>query len=185
MSQSNVQITFGAADDVEPSHITNFEDVTSFGLDPADEARLLELQDECTFGWVTKDGSPMSSIVNFVYDRGLFFVTTAVQRPRVKALMRDPRCVIVISSKGTAISVSQTVTYKATVEILSDRETKDWFYPALSARKHRDIEKAREYAAMLDSPDRVILRITPVKRVSYDGAKKAEATRLSREAGAI
>ena len=170
---------------MEPSHITNFEDVTSYGLNPSDEDRLLALQDECSFGWVTKDGSPMSSIVNFVYRDGLFYVTTAIQRPRVKALTRDPRCVIVISSKGTGITVSQTVTYKGTVEFLSDRETKDWFYPALSARKHTDSEKAREYAAMLDSPDRVILKITPVKRVSYDGAKKAEATRLSREAGAI
>ncbi len=151
----------------------NFEDVRSLSLDAEAEATLLELQDECTLTWITRDGSPMSSIVNFVSHDGLFYVTTAVQRPRVTAFRRDPRCTLVISSKGTEISFSQTVTYKGMVTILDDDATKQWFYPALSARKFPDQpERAQWYANMLDSPNRVILRITPTKRISYDGSKK-------------
>jgi len=65
------------------------------------------------------------------------------------------------------------VTYKGTVDIHDDEETKSWFYPALAARKFpTDAERAAWYADMLDSPNRVILCINPTKRVSYDGRKK-------------
>ncbi|MFM7745824.1 MAG: hypothetical protein ACKO8T_09205 [Actinomycetota bacterium] len=43
----------------------NFEDVRAFSPSEADKAHLLSLQDECTLTWITRDGSPMSSIVNF------------------------------------------------------------------------------------------------------------------------
>ena len=150
-----------------------FEDVRSFSLSEADEATLLTLQDECTLTWITRDGSPMSSIVNFVARDGRFYITTAAQRPRVAAFRRDPRCTIVISAKGTSIGISQTVTYKGTATILDDGPTKAWFYPALARRKFpADPERAKWYAEMLDSPNRVVLEISPTKRVSYDGRKK-------------
>lgn len=65
------------------------------------------------------------------------------------------------------------MTYKGTVDIHDDEETRSWFYPALAARKFlTDTKRVAWYADMLDSPNRVVLRINPTKRVSYDGRKK-------------
>ena len=80
----------------------------------------------------------------------------------------------------------RTVTYKGTARILDDRETKEWFYQALAERLYGGNDsRVREFAAMLDSPDRIVIEITTGLRVGYDGAKMAEATRKAREAGIL
>ena len=43
--------------------ITNYEEVGVYDLDPENENRLIDEQNELTFGWVTKDGSPMAAIM--------------------------------------------------------------------------------------------------------------------------
>ena len=40
-------------------NIKDYEDVTVYGLDPGTEDQLIAEQNELTFCWVTKDGSPM------------------------------------------------------------------------------------------------------------------------------
>ena len=60
------------------------------------------------------------------------------------------------------------------------------FYPALADRLYgSNPERAAEFAKMLDSPDRIIIEVTPGLRVGYDGAKMAAATTRSREAGVL
>jgi len=46
--------------------IKDYEDVTVYGLDAAREAELIEQQNECTFVWVTRDGSPMAVIMSYL-----------------------------------------------------------------------------------------------------------------------
>ena len=46
---------------MEEKLITNYEDVTVYGLDADTEVLLLAQQKELTFCWTTKDGSPMAS----------------------------------------------------------------------------------------------------------------------------
>ena len=67
---------------------------------------------------------------------------------------------------------SKTVTLKGRCKVHESREIKDWFYPAFSEHlRPGDEAGAREFAAMLDSPLRVILEVTPEKFISYDGSK--------------
>jgi nitroimidazol reductase NimA-like FMN-containing flavoprotein (pyridoxamine 5'-phosphate oxidase superfamily) len=167
------------------SLIKNYEDVTVYGLDTDQEAELVALQNECTFVWTTRDGSPMAVIMSYLEHDGKFWMTASGQRKRVPALRRDGRCAIVISSTGTPLRAGMTVTYKGQCEILEDDETKAWFYPALAERlmSKWGQERVDEFAKMLGSPRRVIMQVTPGLRVGYDGNKMHQATVKSRDAG--
>jgi hypothetical protein len=61
--------------------------------------------------------------------------------------------------------------------VREDRETKDWFYPEFARHLRRDDAAAAEaFAKMLDSPLRVVLEVTPVKFITYDGVKMFQHT---------
>ncbi len=168
--------------------ITNYEDVTVYGLDPEREAQMIDEQNECTFGWVTKDGSPMAAIMSyFRTDDGKIWMTASGQRKRIPAIRRDARVVVTITSTGTSMRPGKTVTYKGIATVHDDDETKQWFYPRLAERLMGKYgpERVVEFATMLDSPRRVVVSIEPTVRVGYDGDKMSEATRKAREAGVI
>ena len=167
--------------------ITNYEDVTVYGLDADTEVLLLAQQKELTFCWTTKDGSPMASILSYFYADGKFWMTSAAHRKRVPAIRRDPRVALVIKSANLPMGGSRTVTYKGTARVLDDVDTKKWFYRALAERLYETFgeNRVKEFAMMLDSPDRIIIEVTPGLRVGYDGAKMGAATTKSREAGIL
>ena len=155
----------------------NYEDVTVYTLDNADEENMLKLQTECTFIWANKEGWPLGVIMSYVWAKGCFWITLTSQRARVPAMRRDNRCAVCVTSKGSKAGQSQTVTYKGRCEILEDDETKAWFYPALAAALNpKDEQWQRNFAGFLDSPRRVIFKITPTQRIGYDGRKMGEAT---------
>ena len=155
----------------------DYEDVTVYTLESEDEERLLKLQNECTFIWANKEGWPVGVIMSYVWAKGCFWVTLSSQRARVPAMRRDNRCAGCITSKGTRAGSNQTVTYKGTCEILDDDETKAWFYPALAeALNPADEQWQKNFTGFLDSPRRVIFKITPTQRIGYDGRKMGEAT---------
>lgn len=147
-----------------------YEDVTLYGLTPEREQELLDKQIECNFIWTNKDGHGLGVIMNFVAKDGSIWVTATSQRARVKALRRDPRASIVISSMGTDMGPGKTVTYKGTVKIHEDQETKDWFYPEMakiiSPYPAPTFEAAMEH---LDTPLRVVIELIPEKKIVFDG----------------
>jgi hypothetical protein len=165
--------------------IKNYEDVTKYGLDEADEKQMIEEQNECTFCWTTADGSAMAVIMSYLEKDGKFWLTASSQRKRIPALRRDPRCCIVITSTGAPMGRNKTVTYKGTAVIHDDAETKGWFYDALAVRlrSHLGPDAVKLFAKFLDSPRRVIIEMTPGLRVGYDGAKMGRDTMKSVEAG--
>ncbi len=154
------------------------EDVTVYGLGSDDEAALLDAQDECVFMWTNKEGWPVGVVMSYVWANGRFWLTASGQRARVPAVRRDGRVCISVSSSGTDLDGSQTVTYKGVCTVHDDRETKDWFYPALVARIRRDADAAYQqyYVDVLDSPRRVVLEVEPTQRIGFDGRRMHRAT---------
>jgi general stress protein 26 len=165
--------------------IKDYEDVTVYGLDADQEAELLAQQNECTFCWTTRDGSPMAVIMSYVYHHGRFWLTASGQRKRVPAVRRDGRVAVVITSSGTDVGAGRAVSYKGTARVLDDAVSKEWFYPALAERLVGHLGPARvaECARFLDSPRRVILEVTPGVRVGFDGSKMHALTEEARAAG--
>ena len=73
----------------------DYEDVTKYGLNQANEAELLAKQIECTFIWSNSQGHPLGVIMNYVFRDGRIWLTASSQRARVPAVRRDPRAFII------------------------------------------------------------------------------------------
>lgn len=162
-----------------------YEDVTLYRLTPEREQELLHKQIECNFIWTNKEGHGMGVIMNYVARDGSIWLTATRQRPRIKALQRDPRATVVISSMGTDMGPGKQLTYKGRVVLHEDQATKDWFYPALadiiSPYPAPTPEAAMEY---LDTPLRVIIELIPEKAIKFDGDAIARASQEGNIPGA-
>ena len=147
----------------------DYEDVSIFTLSDEREEALLRAQTECTFMWATATGDPMGVIMNYLFHDGHFWLTATRRRKRIPALERDPRVALAISSRGTQIGTSQSITYKGTAVLRDDDTTKRWFYPALAASvRPEDPARQAAFVAHLDSPGRVVIDVTPTLRVGFD-----------------
>ncbi|MFO7591063.1 MAG: pyridoxamine 5'-phosphate oxidase family protein [Acidimicrobiia bacterium] len=154
-----------------------FEDLREYRLEPADEEALLLEQTECTFIWANREGWPVGVIMAYLWRDGRFWLTAAAGRARVKAVRRDPRVSVCVSSIGTTQGMQRTVTYKGMCKVLDDAETKAWFYPALAAALIPGDQRFQQgFARFLDSPDRVVLEVEPGQRIDHDGVKMLKAT---------
>lgn len=140
-----------------------------FTLSDAREHTLLDRQTECTFMWTTSAGDPVGVIMNFVVHEGAIWLTCTRRRKRVPAVEARPRVAVAISSRGTDIGVSQAVTYKGSATVLDDEATLQWFYPILAAKVRPGNPEAQSaFAAHLDSPGRVVIRVDPDARIGFD-----------------
>ncbi len=160
----------------DTEEISDYEDVSVYTLDGPTEEDLLRAQNELTFIWANREGWPVGVIMSYVFRHGRFWCTASAQRKRIAAVRRDPRVSVTVTSKGSSLGANKSVTYKGLCTVRDDAETKQWFYPALSAAINPDDpDRARRFARFLDSPRRVILEITPQGRIGYDGAKMRAA----------
>jgi len=155
--------------DSDSDYVHNYDDVSIFELSDDREATLVDTQTECTFMWTTKTGDPVGVIMNFVFDQGRFWMTCTRRRKRVPAIEARPRVAVAISSRGTDIGVSQSITYKGTATVHEDPEIASWFYPALAARVRPGApEKQAAFVSHLEGPDRVVIEIVPDTRIGFD-----------------
>jgi hypothetical protein len=157
----------------EPAHTDDYtdsyEDVSMFTLSDDREETLLDKQTECTFMWSTRAGDPVGVVMNFVHHDDAFWLTCTRRRKRVPAIEARPRVAVAITSRGTDIGISQAVTYKGNATVLDDAATLAWFYPVLAAKvRPGDPDAQRAFAAHLDSPGRVVIRIDPDARIGFD-----------------
>jgi general stress protein 26 len=158
-------------------HPENYEDVTIYGLDQDDEQELLTRHNECTFIWSNKEGWPVGVIMSFIWRDGFFWLTASAQRARIAAVRRDPRVCIVVTSTGSPLPRNKTVTWKGTCEIIDDRSVKDWFYRDFAdALMGGPGPRSDAFVEFLDSPRRVVLKVSPTQRIGYDGTKMFRAS---------
>ncbi len=150
-------------------YVDSYEDVSVFALAPADELTLLDTQTECTFMWTTTEGDPVGVIMNHLFADGRFWLTCTRRRKRVPAIEARPRVAIAVSSRGTDIGRSQSITYKGSAVVHDDEATRSWFYPALAAKvRPGDETKQAAFAAHLDTPGRVVIEVVPDVRIGFD-----------------
>jgi len=128
----------------------------------------------------------MGVIMSYVWRDGKFWLTATSQRARVKAIRRDPRVSIVLTSVGTSLGPSRSITVKGRVTLHDDEETKRWFYPAVAKAILRGApqEMIDHFVQMLDSERRLVFEVTPEKWITYDAAKMMVASLEAAKAGA-
>jgi hypothetical protein len=164
---------------------TNYDDVKQYRLDPEREQELVNTAGECVFIWANKSGHPIGVITAYVPVKGKIWMTATRERVRIKAVARDGRSSVVMSSKGTPMGGGKTVTYKGHTVIHDDRDTKMWMYELLAAGMGMAREDGNEFSKnldpstfvkFLDTPERVVLEFTPEMSIPFDGDKMAAGT---------
>ena len=136
---------------------------------------LMNGSNECVLMWATKDGWPVGVTHAFVWHDGKIWTTFAVHRHRTKAIRRDNRVSVNVSSGGYPPGASQdlphgAITFKGHGEFFDDEETRKWFYTALSQKLNPENAQGEEFFYnLLDSPLRTVLAVTPVKSIMYNG----------------
>lgn len=167
------------------SQTTNYDDVKQYRLDPEREQELVNTAGECVFCWANKSGHPIGVITAYVPVKGKIWMTATSERVRVKAIARDGRSSVVMSSKGTPMGGGKTVTYKGHTVVHDDHETKLWMYKLLAFGMSQSKDESNAFThgldpelfvKFLDSPERVVLEFTPEMSIPFDGDKMARGT---------
>jgi hypothetical protein len=149
--------------------VPDYEDVSGFSLSGEREAALLAAQTECTFMWSTPSGAPIGVVMNFVWRDGRFWLTATRRRKRIAAIEARPRVALSITSRGTDIGISQSLTYQGTATVHDPGPNTAWFYPALAARvRPGRPDQQAAFVAHLDSPGRVVIEVVPDRRIGFD-----------------
>ena len=164
---------------------TNYDDVKQYRLDPERERELVNTAGECVFCWANKAGHPLGVITAYVPVDGKIWMTATRERVRIKAIARDPRSSVGMSSKGTSMGGGKTVTYKGHTVSHDDHKTKLWMYRILAAGMAGAKDDGNAFTAgldpaifirFLDTPERVVLEFTPEMSIPFDGDKMALGT---------
>ncbi len=148
------------------------ENLDECGLDDSALAQLLTEQNECTFMWVTKAGLPFGVIMSYFWRDGSFWLTSAEKRVRVAAIRRTGHAALVVTSKGTSLGTGKTASFRGRCTVHDDRSMLDWMLPELARVLRPDSEEGA--AAMLehlDTPNRVVLQLTPEYQLDFDSRK--------------
>jgi general stress protein 26 len=152
------------------------EIVSIYPFSDVETEQLMSRSNECVLMWATKDGWPVGVIHSFVWRNGKIWITFAAHRHRAAAIRRDNRVSVCVSSAGYPPGADNSlprgaITFKGRAEIFEDEATKRWFYPALSKKLNPTNAAGEEFFNnLLDSPLRVILAVTPEKKIMYNAA---------------
>ncbi|WP_433496628.1 pyridoxamine 5'-phosphate oxidase family protein [Sphaerimonospora sp. CA-214678] len=143
-------------------------------LDPPDREELLESQVECTFVFEDERGWPSGVVMNYLRRDGVFWLTAVEGRAHVRALAREPRVSIVVSSAGSPLSGRRMLAYRGLATIHHDVSDVGEVLDAMAARFRPGDPKG--FRRLLDSPNRVVIEVTPIAlATSHDHRKVAAA----------
>jgi general stress protein 26 len=152
------------------------EIVSIYPFSDAETEQLMTNSNECVLMWATKDGWPVGVIHSFVWHDAKIWITFAAHRHRAAAIRRDNRVSVCVSSAGYPPHAGSSlprgaITFKGRAKLLDDLTTKHWFYPALSKKLNPTNAAGEEFFnSLLDSPLRVVLEVTPEKKIMYNAA---------------
>ncbi len=94
------------------SEIDSYEMVSVYRMNEAARDELLSVGRECVFNWSTQDGWPMGVIMSYIWKDGRVWLTAGVHRHRISAVRKRPKVSVVVTSTGTELGPSKTVTIK-------------------------------------------------------------------------
>ncbi|HEY9034807.1 MAG TPA: pyridoxamine 5'-phosphate oxidase family protein [Pseudomonadales bacterium] len=133
---------------------------------------LLDAQPECTLCWVTGDGMPAATVVSYLYADGCLWMTAESHAPRLRAIARQPQLAVVVSGTGSKLGHTRCVSLRGHCEMLTDKATRDWFFPRFARRVlPKSRIGARMMAASMNNENNVVLRFTPQWVKTWDAHK--------------
>jgi general stress protein 26 len=156
------------------SQTTDHEKVSIYPFSEEETEQLMSNSAECVLMWSTSDGWPVGVTHSFLWHEGKIWLTFTAHRHRATAIRRDNRVSVNVSSRGYPDGASDSlpsgaITFKGRGEFHEDQATKDWFYRALAQKLNPGDAGGEEFFnKFLDSPLRIMLEVTPEKRIMYN-----------------
>ena len=148
------------------------ENLEECWLDDEIREELFRVQNECIFMWVNSAGQPFGVTMSYIWRNGSFWLTCAKARKRVPAIVKNGYAAITITSKGTDLGTGKTASYRGPCTVHEDEETLKWMLPELAnAVRPESAEGAKAFLEHLDTPNRVVLKLTPEYKLDFDSAK--------------
>jgi hypothetical protein len=93
----------------------------------------------------------------------------------VRAIRRQPQVSLVVSGKGSPVGHGRCVSIQGECEIRDDPATRERFLPAFSRAVLPDSERGAErMAEMMNTPENLVLLVTPRKLIPYDAQSALE-----------
>ncbi|MGH7061171.1 MAG: pyridoxamine 5'-phosphate oxidase family protein [Stellaceae bacterium] len=137
-------------------------------MTPAEEAAFLRDHPKCALATIDQDGFPhVVAMGFFVDDDGAFCMTSYAKAQKVLNIRRNPLVGIMVEA-GDAYAELQGVMVRGRCEIIDDTDE----VRAAMHHRRRAGPADRDSSSGLDSaPKRVLLRITPLKKTSWDHKK--------------
>ena len=138
---------------------TSVEKLAGVSLDGPARAELVATASELTFVFHNAGGWPTAVVLSFLEHDGTFYVTATKDRAHIRQLAVDPRVSIVISNAGTELLGRQMLSLRCLAYVHTDRPTMEWFLPRFTQKLGG---RPEAFAALLDSPNRVVVELRPV-----------------------
>ena len=155
--------------------MTDSENLDGCTLTDTELEELFEKQVEGTFMWVNKSGQPFGVITYYLWSHGSFWFTCAEKRARVSAIRRNGYASFCITSKGTDLGTGKTASFRGPCKVHHDQSVLDWVLPEIAkACRPESKEGAQEVFDHINTPNRVVLELTPEYRFDFDSAKMWE-----------
>jgi PPOX class probable F420-dependent enzyme len=134
-------------------------------LTPEEEATFLAENGKCALATIGEDGFPHVVAMGFYVEDGAFWMTSYAKAQKVLNIRRNPKVGLMVEAGGSYAEL-KGVMVRGTCEIIEDVET----VRAVMNHRRRSPQSGRR--GSLDSaPKRVVLKITPHKRMSWDHSK--------------
>lgn len=153
--------------------IDDLEDLRASRLGEAAIAELLDAATEATLVFASKeDGWPQGVVVSFLAAEGSLWVAAVEGRGHTRALTRDPRATLVVSSSGTALPGRRMVALRARAIVHGEPAVHQRILPLLAARLAPGDPAAM--LRLLDTARRVVIELAePRVVVSHDSRRIA------------
>ena len=148
----------------------DIEDLRGARLIGEAREQLLREQTECTFCFTDEQGAPGAVILSFLWDGRAFWFTSVAGRAQVRALERDPRVCIVVSSAGTASSGRQMLAQQGRAVVHRDPAACDEQLVAL-AHRLAPADPGR-FLTLLSSPGRLLIEVVPSATVATHDSRR-------------
>jgi hypothetical protein len=149
--------------------IDDIEDLRGLKLDRDGQLELLDNATECTFVFSSPEGWPSGVVMSFLHDDDRFWLTAVRGRAHAKAVLRDSRVTLVVSSAGTPLA-RRMLSVHGQVHVHDDRRTKDWFFPRFARRLAPADPDA--FVRLLDSHDRVVFEMVPTRLAASHDSRR-------------
>lgn len=161
--------------------IKSIEDLgkLNISLSHEDVETLIEKKHQGVICWTNSQGWPVGMPHSVIWSDQKFWIWTAADRARIKALAKRPQSCVTVTSDGTDFGSAMVAVKTLATVHYGRRDLIDWIIPKFfdQTGMPSDPESRKQQIELMDTPGRVVVEFEPVQYLTYDGRKLQQRLR--------